>query len=92
MIVFAWLMDDAWVYEKLSAGIRESGLEIKSVTLICAEEQLRKQWMADKKCSWRTEEWLETAVKSLDHFSQADNCINTSGLSVEGVADLIEGE
>ncbi len=92
MIVLAWLMDDAWVYEKLTAGIRESGLEIRSVTLVCGEEQLRKQWMADKNCPWRTGEWLEAALKSLDHFSQADNCINTSGLSVEEVADLIEGE
>ena len=89
MIVLAWLMDDAWVYEKLTAGIKELELEIKSVTLICDEEKLRAQWTADKDCPWRTEEWLEISIKSLAYFSQADNCINTSGLSVEEVADRI---
>ena len=92
MIVLAWLMDDAWVYETLTAGIREAGLEIKSATLICNEDQLRKQWIADKNCPWRTEEWLETSIRSLAYFSKADNCINTDGLSVEEVADRIEKE
>ena len=89
MIVLAWLMDDAWVYEKLTAGIKELELEIKSVTLICDEEKLRAQWTADKDCPWRTEEWLEISIKSLAYFSQADNCINTDGLSVEELANLI---
>ena len=89
MILLAWLMDDAWVYEKLTAGIKESGLEIQSVTLICDEEKLRAQWTADKNCPWRTEDWLEISIKSLGYFSQADNCINTNGLSVEELANLI---
>ncbi len=89
MIVIAWLMDDAWVYETLTAGIRDLGLAIKSVTLICDEEKLRDRWMADKNCPWRTEEWLEISIKSLAYFSQADNCINTDGLSVEELANLI---
>ena len=89
MIVLAWLMDDAWVYEMLTAGIKEAGLEIKSVTMICDEEKLRAQWRADENCPWRTEEWLEISIKSLGNFLQADNCINTNGLSVEEVADRI---
>ena len=89
MIVLAWLMDDAWVYETLTAGIRDLGLEIKSVTLICDEEQLKMQWAADRNCSWRTEEWLKISIRSLGYFSQADNCINTKGLSAKEVAEQI---
>ena len=89
MIVLAWLMDDEWVYEKLTVGIKESGLEIQSVTLICDEDQLKKQWAADRNCPWRTEEWLGISMKSLDFFRRADNCIDTSGLSIEEVTDRI---
>ncbi|MCR5251533.1 MAG: AAA family ATPase [Lachnospiraceae bacterium] len=89
MIVLSWLMDDAWVREKLSAGIRELGLEMKSATLICEEEKLRERWKADQDCPWRTEEWLEVSIRSLAGFSQADDCIDTGCSSVEEIADRI---
>ena len=89
MIVLAWLMDDARVREKLSAGIRELGLEMKSATLICEEGKLRERWKADQDCPWRTEEWLEVSIRSLAGFSQADDCIDTGCSSVEEIADRI---
>ena len=89
MAVVAWLMDDEQILEKLLNGIKEMGLDVKSVTLICDEDQLRTQWKEDTACPWRTEKWLKASLKSLDYFSRLDNCICTTGKSVETVADLI---
>ena len=89
MVVVAWIMDDEHVRENLISGIRDMGLNVKSVTLASDEEQLRKQWEADVTCPWRTEEWLKVSMKSLEYFSSLDNCINTTGMSVESVADLV---
>lgn len=75
--------------DELAEGIQALGLEACEYTLICSEEQLRRQWAEDTTCPWRTEEWLRISVKSLQHFSSLDNCFDTTGLSAEAVADRI---
>ena len=89
MVVVAWIMDDEQVRENLINGIRDMGLNVKSVTLVSDDEQLRKQWESDVTCPWRTEEWFNVSLKSLKYFSSLDDYINTTGKSVESVADLI---
>ena len=89
MVVVAWIIDDEQVLEKLLSGIRAMSLEAKSVTLVSDEAQLRKQWEADTACPWRTEEWFKVSMKSLEYFSSLDNCICTTGKSVEAVAELV---
>ena len=89
MIVVAWLMDDEQVHQKLLNGIRDMGLDVKDVTLVCDEVQLRKQWEEDSACPWRTDEWFNASLKSLAYFSGMNNCICTTGKTVEDVADLV---
>lgn len=43
----------------------------------------------DKNCEWRTDEWLEVSLKSLPYFLSMENSIDTSGLSIEEIADRI---
>ena len=88
-VVLVGRMDETWVREKLAEGIQTLGLRACEYTLICSEEQLRRQWVEDTTCPWRTEEWLRVSVKSLQHFSSLGNCLDTTGLSVETVADRI---
>ena len=38
---------------------------------------------------WRTEEWLEESIKSLQYFESLKNCIDTSDLNREKVANMI---
>ena len=89
MVVLAWLMDEDWVCEQLVTGIREMGMDVETVTLVCDEKQLKQQWAADRNCPWRTDEWLAVALRSLEHFSKSDDCIKTDGLSIEEVADAV---
>jgi len=90
MIVLVWLMDDEWVRERILNGIAEMELEAKSVTLICSREELVRRWTNDHACEWRTDEWLEVSLKSLPAFEQMENCIDTSGYSIEEVAGMIQ--
>ncbi|MCM1256926.1 MAG: hypothetical protein NC307_03650 [Roseburia sp.] len=89
MIVLVWLMDNQWVYEKIIDGIFEMGLEVKSVVLVCNKNDLINRWENNKNCEWRTQEWLEVSLRSLSLFSSLDNCIDTSGLTVDKIADMI---
>lgn len=89
MIVLTWLMDDQWVYQKVVDGISDLGLETKSVTLVCDKQDLVKRWKNDKNCEWRTQEWLGVSLKSLLSFSSLENCIDTSGLTIDVIADMI---
>lgn len=89
MIVLVWLMDDQWVRQSVIEGISGMGLDVRSVTLVCDKDEIVRRWKNDDKCEWRTDEWLEVSLKSLPHFSGMEDCIDTSGLSVEQVAEIV---
>ena len=89
MVVLVWLMDDPWVIRSITEGIGNLEADVRSVTLICGRENLVDRWKNDKNCEWRTEEWLDVSLKSLDHFSTMMNTIDTSNRSVDEVADII---
>lgn len=89
MIVLVWLMDAPKVYESIVDGISKLGLDMKSVTLISDKETLISRWKNDRVCEWRTDEWLEVSIKSLPYFESLDNTLDTGGLSIKEVADMI---
>ena len=89
MVVLAWLMDDEWVIADLIEGIGALQMDVKSVTLVCEEQKLKKQWEEDTTCPWRTDEWLKISLRSLEYFHGRDDCLDISGKSVDDVADMI---
>lgn len=91
LVVLVWLMDNKWVYDLIEEGITSMGLYINSVTLMCSAEELIHRWKNDDKCDWRTDEWLDISLKSLPYFSSLNNCIDTSGLTIQKVAQIIIG-
>ena len=90
MIVLVWLIDNTWVYDAIVEGIKKLGLEIKSVILTCDKESLINRWKKDKECPWRTDEWLKISMDSLSYFSGLDNCLDTTNLTIEEVADSLK--
>ena len=89
MVVIVWLMDDRRVLDSISEGLERLGAEVRSVTLVCGRDELISRWKNDHACEWRTDEWLKVSLASLPFFASLDNAIDTGGLSVEQVADLI---
>ena len=92
MVVLVWLMDDAWVCRRIADGLSALQAEVKNVTLICDRENLIRRWKSDRTCEWRTDEWLKVSLNSLPRFAAMENPINTSGLTVDRIADLIVKE
>ena len=89
MVALVWLMDDAWVREKIREGLAALQAEVRSVTLICDRESLILRWRNDRNCEWRTDRWLEASLASLPVFAAMENTIDTSGLSAEQTAEKI---
>lgn len=92
MIVLVWLMDDEWVYKSIIESAGGMGLEVKNVTLICDKDELVSRWKNDKACEWRTDEWLKVSLRSLALFTKMDNTLDTSGISIEQLAETVCGE
>ena len=91
MIVLVWLMDDEWVHQSIIDGISSMELEFQYVTLMCDQEELIRRWKKDDKCEWRTDEWLKVSIESLAHFSNLKNVIDTTGLTIPEIAEMIIG-
>ena len=89
MIVLVWLMDDAWVRRKIADGLSALQAEVRSVTLVCDPETLIRRWKNDHQCEWRTQDWLEVSLASLPAFASMENAMDTSGLPVSRVAEMI---
>ena len=89
MVVLVWLMDDAWVREKIRDGLAALQAEVRSVTLVCDRESLIRRWKDDRNCAWRTDQWLEASLASLPGFAAMENTIDTSSLSAEQTAEKI---
>ena len=89
MIVLVWLMDDLWVRKLIMDGVAGMELDVNSVTLICDQEELVRRWTNDHACEWRTSEWLDVSLKMLPSFGKMENCLDTTGNSIEQVADRI---
>ena len=89
MVVLVWLMDDPWVIRGITEGLAELQAEVKNVTLVCDRENLIRRWNQDRNCEWRTEDWLNVSLKSLPGFAAMENAVDTSGLPVDQVADLV---
>ena len=89
MVVLVWLMDEPWVIQKITQGLSAMQAEVKNMTLVCSRESLIRRWKDDNNCEWRTDEWLNVSLKSLPGFASMDNTIDTSGLPVEQVAELV---
>ena len=92
MVVLVWLMDDQWVLQSILDGLSAFQAEVKSITLICDRETLIKRWKNDHSCEWRTDQWLEISLASLQYFSSMKEVIDTSGLTVDQIAELIMSE
>ena len=89
MVVLVWLMDEPWVIQKITQGLSAMQAEVKNMTLVCSRESLIRRRKDDHNCEWRTDEWLNVSLKSLPGFASMDNTIDTSGLPVEQVAELV---
>ena len=90
MIVLVWLMDDPWVLQLIMEGLAALQAEVRSVTLVCDRANLISRWKNDHICEWRTDRWLDISLSSLPYFASMKNAIDTSGLSVDRVADMIK--
>lgn len=89
MAVLVWLMDDAWVRQRIMEGLSVLQTEPRYFTLICDRESLIRRWENDKGCEWRTDKWLEASLNSLSCFASMENVIDTGNLSAEQVAETI---
>lgn len=89
MIVLVWLMDDAWVLQRIAESLSALQVQAKKVTLVCDEGHLIERWKNDHNCEWRTDDWLKVSLKSLPQFLAMGNAISTDDLTIEQVADMI---
>ena len=92
MVVLVWLMDNQWVLQSILDGLSALQAEVKNITLFCDREILTNRWKNDHSCEWRTDQWLEVSLASLQYFSSMKDAIDTSELSVDQIADLIMNE
>ena len=91
-VVLVWLMDDPGMVRRISEGIAALGAEAVNVTLVCGRDSLIRRWENDHGCEWRTDEWLDVSLRSLERFASMENTIDTGALSAEQTAERIAEE
>ncbi len=90
-IVLSWVMSEKTI-DKISNALKDVDVNIHKVTLTCNKDALLDRWCKDTTTEWRTDEWLQESMKSLqDYGSRKDTIIiDTSALSLNDVADVLK--
>ncbi len=89
-MVVSWLMDRPEICRALERGARSAGLETAWFTLLCTGPGLKRRWLGDSLCPWRTEENLKISLCSLETFGSLPGIqIDTADKTPEQVRDCI---
>lgn len=89
-VVFNWVMDKTYVYEKIIDGIKSTDMHLYEITLYCTDVALENRWYKDTLCEWRNDEWLNVSKRSLNYFESLNTLkIDTSNKQAVDVADEI---
>jgi shikimate kinase len=90
-VIFCWVMHEQSIINSILAEIDTAACDIKQISLICDEANLKKRLEQDIKKGIRTEDVIQRSVARIPLYQQLETVkIDTSGKAVEAVMKEIE--
>lgn len=89
-IVFCWVMNEQNVIDKIIGSLNIAECEVKAVSLLCGESELRKRLQNDVDEGVRTADVIERSVARLPFYKLLDTIkIYTDGKTPDEIAEEI---
>ena len=89
-IIFCWVMHEQRIIDDIVSALDTRECEVKIISLICGEQQLRKRLQKDIDARIRQREILERSIARLPFYESLDTIkIDVSDISAEQTAKII---
>lgn len=89
-IIFCWVMHEQRIIDDIVSALDTRECEVKIISLICGEQQLRKRLQKDIDARIRQRDILERSIARLPLYESLDTIkIDVSDISVEQTAKII---
>lgn len=89
-IIFCWVMHEQRIIDDIVSALDTRECEVKIISLICGEQQLRKRLQKDIDARIRQRDILERSIARLPLYESLDTIkIDVSDISAEQTAKII---
>lgn len=89
-ILFCWVMHEQSIIDDLLARLDTAECQVKCISLMSSEEELRKRLMQDVEAGIREQEVIERSLARLSQYAGLDTIkIDTSGKNPAEIAEEI---
>lgn len=89
-IIFCWVMHEQRIIDDIVSALDTRECEVKIISLICGEQQLRKRLQKDIDAQIRQRDILERSIARLPLYESLDTIkIDVSDISAEQTAKII---
>lgn len=89
-IIFCWVMHEQRIIDDIVSALDTRKCEVKLISLICGEQQLRKRLQKDVDARIRESDILERSIARLPLYESLDTIkIDVSNISAEQTAKII---
>ncbi|MCC8044312.1 MAG: AAA family ATPase [Clostridiales bacterium] len=89
-IVFCWVMHEQEIIDSILRELDKTDCEIKAVSLLCSEQELRKRLLSDVQKGIRQEDIIEKSIKRISlYYNLNTTKIDTTGKTIDQVAKEI---
>ena len=87
-IIFCWVMHEQPIIDSILASLDETKCEIKTISLICAERELRERLSKDIAAGKRTDDVIARSLARLPLYDQLDAIkLDTTGKTVSEISE-----
>lgn len=89
-IVFSWVMHEQTIIDNILAKLPLSDCKVRTISLLCDEENLRERLEKDISTGIRTADVVERSLARIPLYPRLNTeKIDTNGKNAENVADMI---
>jgi hypothetical protein len=89
-IVFSWVMHEQTIIDNILAKLPLSDCKVRTISLLCDEENLRERLEKDISTGIRTADVVERSLARIPLYPRLNTeKVDTNGKNAENVADMI---
>ena len=87
-IIFCWVMHEQSIIDRITNNLDKTNCEIKTISLICDEKELRERLSKDIAAGKRKPDVIDRSLARIPLYHQLNTIkINTNGKTVNGIAE-----
>lgn len=89
-VIFCWVMHEQAIIDEILSRLDVQGCEVKKISLVCAEKELRQRLEKDVAAGIRQADVIERSLARIGLYTKLDTIrIDTTGMDMQQAAEAV---